>query len=113
MELRDGIEGTKSGTSTAGYVTAQMLELSPYKATTIFISNADDTSSLKYKVVAYALMAGTLTTDYVAEQTLAQGADTAEINITETPYAKVDIQVIDGDGNADYVIEYTQERLQR
>ena len=113
MNLRDGIEGTTSGTSTATYVTALTLELNPFKSTTIFVNNDDDTSSLKYKIVAYAKMTGDLNVDYVSETTLAQGADTDEINITQTPYAKVLVQVKDGDGHADYVIDYTQERLQR
>ena len=113
MNLLDRIEGTASGTSTAAYVTALTLELNPYKSTTIFISNGDDTSSLTYKVVGYAKMTGTLTQDIVSATTLAQGADTDIVQIVDVPYAKALVQVIDGDGHADYVIEYTQERLQR
>lgn len=112
MNLLDGIEGSTTGTSTAAYVTALTLELNPFKSTTIYVNNADDTSSLKYKILAYAKFTGTLTTDLVSETELAQGADTDIISITETPYAKFVIQVIDGDGHADYKIEYTQERLQ-
>jgi len=113
MNLLDGIEGSTTGTSTAAYVTALTLELNPFKSTTIFVNNADDTSSLKYKILGYAKMTGTLTQDIVSETELAQGADTDISNIVDVPYAKAVVQVIDGDGHADYKIEYTQERLQR
>jgi len=114
MNLNDGIEGTASGTTaSATYVTALTLELNPFKSTTILVGNDDDTSSLTYRIRVYAKMTGTRVVTYTPESTIAQGGDDEETNITTTKYAKAIIEVKNGDGAADYVIDYSQERLQR
>lgn len=109
MNLRDGIEKSATGTTTASYVAALTLELAGYKSSTILIQN-ETAQTMYYKIECYTNFSGDAKIEYVAETSIA-ASTTEEINITETAYAKAVISVKNHGGACVYDIEVIQHRL--
>jgi len=95
--------GTKTGTATAAYVTALDWQVSELVAKTILLENTHATLTLKYKLLAYAVLDG-LDITLVPETTLSP-AEVAEFHFT-SQWNRLVLQVIDGSGHATYALDY-------
>jgi hypothetical protein len=95
--------GTKTGTTTAAYVTALDWLTSELAAKTMLLENTHATLTLKYKLLAYAVATGRPIT-LVAETTLSP-AEVAEFHYANQ-WDRLALQVIDGSGHATYNLDY-------
>ena len=96
-------KGSKTGTTTAGYVSALDWTVSELASKTMLLENTHGSLSLKYKLSGYAY-AGGIAKELVAETTLAHG-EIAEFHYDKQWHSLL-LQVIDGSGHATYQVDY-------
>lgn len=110
INVIDGDELTKTGTTTASYVTVLTIEMAGYDGLTIFIQNESGTQTMYYEVWCYTNFAGDVYIEYVDETSIAVST-TAEVNIGKSVYSKILIRVKNNSGACVYDIESIQHRL--
>lgn len=96
-------KGSRSGTTTASYVSALDWQVEELSSKTILLKNTHGSLSLKYKLLGYAAVGG-VAKELVAETTLLSG-EVAEFHYDRQWHGLV-LQVIDGSGSATYTINY-------
>jgi len=97
------VKGSKTGTTTAGYVTALDWDVSELGAKTMLLENTHAALSLKYKLSGYVSQGG-VAKELVAETTLEHG-EIAEFHY-DRQWHRLVLQVIDGSGHATYQVDY-------
>jgi len=95
--------GSKTGTTTAAYVTAHDWAVSELGDKTILLENTHATLTLKYRLIGYAVQGG-LDITLVPETTLSP-AEVAEFHYSNQ-WDRLVLQVIDGTGHATYQLDY-------
>lgn len=95
--------GSKTGTTTASYVSALGWNVSELGQKTMLLKNTHGSLSLKYKLLGYVVGDG-VAKELVAETTLLAG-EVAEFHY-DRQWHRLVLQVIDGSGHATYTIDY-------
>jgi len=109
MDLKDGKEKSKTGTTTVSYVDAMVMAIAPIKSTSFVVKNTHISATMYFKALIYRNIAGTLSEEYQEETELAAGAQD-EVNIDRTPHTKAVLQVKYNSGAGTYSVEGVQYR---
>lgn len=96
-------KGSKTGTTTASYVNALDWKVAEFSSKTILLKNTHGSSSLKYRLLGYAVDNG-IDKELVAETALSAG-EVAEFHY-DRQWDRLILQVTNGDGAASYQIDY-------
>jgi len=96
--------GSKTGTTTAAYVSALDWAVSELGDKTILLENTHATSTLKYKLLGYAHSEGLDIT--LVPETILSPAEVAEFHYANQ-WDRLVLQVIDGTGHATYALDYS------
>ena len=94
---------SKTGTTTASYVSAFDWNVSELGQKTMLLKNTHGSLSLKYKFLGYAA-AGGVAKELVTETTLLPG-EVAEFHY-DRQWHRLVLQVIDGSGSATWQVDY-------
>lgn len=95
--------GSRSGTTTASYISALDWEVAGLSSKTILLKNTHGSLSLKYKLSGFAAEGG-IGKELAAEATLPAG-EVAEFHY-DRQWHRLVLQVIDGSGHASYQLDY-------
>jgi hypothetical protein len=95
--------GTKTGATTASYVSALDWEVSELAQKTMLLKNTHGSLSLKYKLLGYAAEGGAAK-ELVTETTLLAG-EVAEFHY-DRQWHRLLLQIINGSGQATYQVDY-------
>ena len=96
-------KGSMTGTTTASYTGVLDWSVEELKEKTIVLKNTHGSFSLKYKLIVYASADG-IAGEEITETTLTAG-EIAKIQLLKQ-WAKLVLQVMDGNGHATYQVDY-------
>ena len=96
-------KGSMTGTTTASYTGVLDWSVEELKEKTIVLKNTHGSFSLKYKLIVYASADG-IAGEEITETALAAG-EIVKIQLLKQ-WAKLVLQVMDGNGHATYQVDY-------